>query len=93
MSEFKNPLPAEAHEALELAHKYMRHVVFGETYDTPPAREVYDAVYKALMTEKYGTPEPPPRTVKPAPSFQPPETCFDCLTGVPFGPDGKHVHS
>lgn len=33
-----------------------------------------------------------PGTFKPAPSFQPPETCPDCAAGVPFGPDGHHVN-
>lgn len=30
-------------------------------------------------------------TFKPAPSFQPPETCPECLAGVPFDAKGHHV--
>jgi hypothetical protein len=92
MDEFKNPLPPEAHAALEAAHDFLRSHIYGETWRLHSAEDAFKAVRVALMMEKYGTPEPPGRTVKPAPSFQPPETCPDCLAGVPFGADGHHIN-
>lgn len=35
--------------------------------------------------------QPPSRIVKPAASFQPPDTCPECKEGVPFDEHGKHV--
>lgn len=37
--------------------------------------------------------QPKGRIVKPAASFQPPNSCPDCAAGVPFGQDGKHISS
>lgn len=94
-AEFKNPLPPGVHNALMAARDFLhRHKFPGGMRSTEDEREagrVFDLVWRELNIEKYGTPEPPGLTVKPAPSFQPPDTCPDCAAGVPFDASGHHV--
>lgn len=91
-TELKNPLPVGAHNALVTIEDYLRGVLYGEAWRGVTAQDAFAAVRRELNTEKYGTAEPPPLTVTPAASFQPPETCPDCAAGVPFGIDGHHVN-